>query len=134
MIFSKASLLSLNRFERLLICSSESQVKKVIHCTYLENKISSIYNHCREEKASAGKENLPWEVYLHISSDRIKSDSKFLVLLDRLKYYFEVFKFSRNYEMVLLRYIPADPFFALLVLSQGNGYIRFIILEKKRRF
>jgi hypothetical protein len=37
-----------------------------------------------------------------------------------LKYYFEVFKFSKNYEMVLLRYIPADPFFALLVLSAGQ--------------
>lgn len=59
-------------------------------------------------------------MYLHISSDRIKTDSKFLILLDRLKYYFEVFKFSKNYEMVLLRYIPADPFFALLVLSAGQ--------------
>ena len=59
-------------------------------------------------------------MYLHISSDRIKSDSKFLVLLDRLKYYFKVFKFSRKYEMVMLRYIPADPFFALLVLFAGQ--------------
>lgn len=94
--------------------------KKVIHCTYLEEKISSIYNHCEEEKMTAFDENIPWEVYLHISAERINSLNKFNLFRDRLKYYFQIFKFTREYRFVLLRYIAADPFFALLLFIRGK--------------
>ena len=89
-------------------------INKVVHCTYLEKRISSIHNHCEEERATAVDEGIPWDVYLHVSENRIDRISKFSLFLDRLKYYFQVFKFTREYRLVLLRYIAADPFFALL--------------------
>ena len=94
--------------------------KKIVHCTYLEQKISSISNHCRDEMMTAIDEKMPWDVYLHISEERIKKTTKIALFSDRLRYYFQVFRFSRKYEIVMLRYIPADPFFALLVLFAGQ--------------
>ncbi len=95
-------------------------LNKVVHCTYLEKNISSISSHCEEEKITAIEHNLPWDVYLHISVERIETTNKLNLFIDRLKYYAQVFKFTRQYRFVLLRYIPADPFFALLLLTSGK--------------
>jgi hypothetical protein len=95
-------------------------IHKFIHCTYLEKRISSICNHCEEERSTAFDEGLPWDVYLHISGHRINSTSKLCLFFDRLRYYFQVVIFIRKYEFVILRYIPADPFFALLILLFGQ--------------
>jgi len=99
---------------------------KVFHSTYLHESTNSIQAQLEQEARVAKISGLSWDTFIWIAP-KIKKDKSFIVrwisYINRIKYYLHIISISKSYDILLLRYIPADPMFSLITIILSNRII-----------